>query len=642
MRERPPSQNIVVEDVIDFLRKIPPFQFLETQVLGELASRISLAYYPAGTVMLEQDGPPSSSLFVIKKGGAKVAVRALDNAENLVDYRSAGDLIGFASLTADDRSRTTVTVTQDTICYVIGREDFLSLLEANPQVREYLHRSFLRRYLDKTIHEMRARRIFSGGGERLLFTTPVGALATSEAVAAPATVSTQAAAALMSSRRISSLVLLDAAGSPVGIITDRDIRDRVVAAGRPLGEPVANVMKRDLVTAESRDYCFEALLSMIQHGIHHLLVTENGRLRGIVTNHDLMILQGTSPLSVAREIEHQQDIAGLAAVSRKLDRVVGLLLKEGATAGGILRVVGEMNDHIVRRALEIGLRAIGPAPVAWAWLGLGSEGRREQVFRTDQDNALIYEEPPAGRDGEKARSWAAAFASFAGEALLACGFPPCPAGIMASNPAWRQPLGAWRRLYAEWIRNPAGDGLMKSAIFLDFRVITGDAYLGESLRDHIVSLLADQRVFFNFLVNAVVRNRPPIGFFGSFTVEKNGEHKDHFNLKARGINPLLDLVRFLSLERGIRETATVARIAALRERRALAASDAEELLQAFDFLLLLRLHHQFRQLSEGLPLDNFIDPRQLTHLEKRTLKEAFHVIARLQGHILERYRVAVL
>ena len=230
-------------------------------------------------------------------------MRSSDSEEIVIDYRSEGDAIGFLSLYSGDRSRTDVTAVEDTTCYLMPREPFLALLEAHPEVREYFHRTFLAKYMDKAFTDMRSRSQLFGSGEKLLFTTAVGDLITHPVVTASRDVSIRAAAQLMSHHGISSLVLVDGDTVPIGIITDRDLRDKVAARGRDTAEPVANIMSTSLIKADAADYCFEALLTMLRHNIHHLLVVDEGRLRGIVTNHDLLILQGTSPISVVREIE---------------------------------------------------------------------------------------------------------------------------------------------------------------------------------------------------------------------------------------------------------------------------------------------------------------------------------------------------
>jgi len=641
MRERPRGQGVAVEEVVEFLRRVPPFQFLEEPALRELARAVTPAYFPAGTVILRQDGPPSEHLMIIKKGGTKVFVRTAEREEALVDFRGEGDVIGFLSLYTGDRSRTTVEATQDTICYLVAEADFRRILDANPAIREYLHRAFLRKYLDRTLHEMRTRSLLVGGGERLLFTTPVGELASTAVATAPVTVSIREAAEAMTGRRVSSLVLLDAAGAPAGIVTDRDIRDKVVAAGRDVAAPVAGIMSAPLVSADARDYAFEALLAMIHHNIHHLLVLEEGRLRGIITNHDLMVLQGTSPLSVVQEIEHQPEVAGVARAARKVHHVVGLLLKEGARAANVARVVTEITDRIVRRVLDIAEREVGHPPVPWAWLALGRAGRGEQVFLSAQDNALVYEEPADPAAAAAAQDWAARCAAFACDALAACGFPPAPEGRTAADPRWRLPLAAWQERFSEIVGAPADPGLAGTAGLFDFRVVSGDMLLGERLRDHVAATLAGRRAFFAALGARALASHPPIGFFGSLVVEKTGEHKDRLNLSARGLAPLVDLARYLALEHGVREPGTLERIEALRARGVLDGELADELVAAFDFLLLLLVHHQFRQRADGEEPDAFIDPSRLTPLEKRTAKEAFHLLARAQEELLPDAKPAI-
>jgi CBS domain-containing protein len=213
---------------------------------------------------------------------------------------------------------------------------------------------------------------------------------------------------------------------------------------------------------------------------------------------------------------------------------------------------------------------------------------------------------------------------------------------MASNPLWRQPLRAWKRHFSEWIQAPTGGGPLNAMIFFDFRVLHGDTLLGDRLRDHVVARVADQRAFLSYVVNQVVANRPPIGFFGSFVVEKGGEHKDQLNLKARGLNPLVDLVRFLALEKGVRATGTLARIDALREAHADLRDRAEELAQAFEFLTLLRAHAQYERVGSGAPVDNFINPNRLSNLEKRSVKEAFQLVSSLQDRLVERFKASIL
>jgi CBS domain-containing protein len=629
---------MIIEETIDFLSRIPPFQFLESEVLGRLASSATMEFYPKGSAILHQEGPPSEYLRVIKKGGVKVFIKSDKGDEVLIDYRSEGDAFGFLSLVGGDKSRATVVAVEDTICLLIKRETVVKLLDTHPTFTEYFLKSFLNKFLDKAYQEMRTKSFLYGAGDKMLFTTPVGELATKEVVTARQDISIREAAEMMSGKGISSLVIVEGGGAPVGIITDRDLRDKVVARGKDVEDPVNTIMSVALIKAEARDYCFDALLRMIRFNIHHLLIVDEGRLKGVITNHDLMMLQGTSPISIAREIEGQNKVEGLVPAAKKITGMVRLLLKEGAKASNITRIITEINDRLVRKIMEIAEAKVGPPPVSYCWIVYGSEGRKEQTFRTDQDNAIIYADPASAGEEEAARHYFAGFAEFARKALVSCGFPVCSGGYMASNPKWRQPLRTWKTYFSEWTTTPTPEAILLSVILFDFRPVYGDMTLAEKLRAHLLEAVGKQDMFLAFMANMTVSLRPPLGFFRTFVVEKSGEHKDKLNLKFRCVAPLIDIVRLYSLEKGVGETATLERIDALRNRHDVIAEYGDELEHAFEFISLLRIHHQFDQMEAGLEPDNFIDPNRLGNLEKRMLKESCQLISRIQDAIAKQYK----
>jgi len=626
---------MILEEVINFLKKDPPFQFLDDATLKSVAGSLSMEFYPKDTVILKQDGPPSDSLRIIKKGGVKVLMRAESGEDVVIDYRGEGDNFGFLSLIGRDKGKTTVIAIDDTICYTLYKDKVLKLLETSPAVTEYFM-SYLSRYVDRTYREMQNRSIFRSS-DRFLFTTPAGDIAT-EVITVGEDTTIQEAAQVMVKNKISSLIIRDKRNVPVGIVTDKDLREKVVAKGRSASEPVRNIMTISLIRVDARDSCFEAVLKMIKYNIHHMLVIEDGDLKGIMTNHDLMLLQGTSPLSFANDIENQQSIDGLIAVSTKINNIVGLLLKEGARASNITKIITEINDRLVKKVLEIAERQHGHPPVPYCWIVFGSEGRKEQTFKTDQDNAIIYSDPESEEEEEEAKKFFPGFTSFVKEGLIKIGFPLCPADYMASNPQWCQPFNVWKRHFAHWISEPTPEAVLKSLIFFDFRPLYGNFSLAEKLRNALKSMIEGQGIFLGHMANQIVKNTPPVGFFKSFVVEKTGEHKDEFNLKVKGLTPLVDVVRLFSLERGIRETSTLGRIKALRDIHPIVKQYADEVEQAFEFIMVLRIDHQFGQIRENRKPDNFINPNKLSNIERKTLREAFHLISKLQGQIIEIYK----
>ena len=629
---------MITEDVIEFLKNVPPFQFLEEKTLQGIAGGLSMEFYPKGSMILHQDGPPSEYLRIIKKGGVKVFIKADKGEEVLIDYRSEGDSFGLLSLVGGDKSRANVVAVDDTICYLLNKAAILKLVDSVPAFTEFFLKSFLNKFIDKTYEEMHNKSLLFGGGDKLLFTTPVGEIAARNVMTAPETISIRKAAEIMSERRYSSLVIVDEQGVPAGIVTDRDLRDKVVSKGRTGNEKVSDIMSVSLIKTEARDYCFEALLKMIRYNIHHLLVVDQGKLMGIVTNHDLMMLQGTSPISLVREIESQQTIDGLVPAARKTNEIVGLLLKEGARASNITRIISEINDRLVKKIIEIAEKEFGSPPLPYCWMVFGSEGRKEQTFRTDQDNAIVYEDPLTEKEDAEARTYFSVFSAFIRDSLIKCGFPRCPANYMASNPEWCQPVKIWKKYFSSWVYTPTPDAVMKSLIFFDFRPLYGDFRLADSLRDFLSSFLDGQMIFLGYMANMVIKNTPPVGFFKSLIVEKSGEHKDELNLKVKGIAPIVDIVRLFSLEKGIKETSTLERLSELRERHTIVREYADELEHAFEFIMLLRIQNQFEQIEADRIPDNFINPKKLSNLEKKTMKESFTLISKLQDIIIERYK----
>lgn len=631
---------MLIDDIIDFMKKVPPFQFLDDDALRNITADISMEFYPKGITIHYQGGPAPEYLYIIKKGGVRVFIKN-ENEEVFVDFRGEGDLIGYLLIFGGEKSRANVVAVDDTICYLIKRGAIQSLMSTNPSVRDFFHKSFLRRYLDKTFEEIQNKALVHGAGDRILFTMPVGEFASKEVFTAGEDITIQEAARIMAQQKISSLILVDADGRPSGIVTDRDLRDKVVSKGKNCGDPVMDIMSFPHVRSDMNEYCFEAIIKMVKHNVHHLLVMKDDKLKGILTNHDIMLLQGTSPLSIVKDIDSQKTVEGLMPVSMKINNIVGLLLNEGAKASNITRIITEINDRLVRKIIHFAEQQFGEPPVPYCWITFGSEGRKEQTFKTDQDNALIYADPASAEEEKAAQEYFRQFAFFVRDGLLKCGFPSCPADFMATNPKWRQPLNVWRKYFMNWIFTPTSDAVLNSVTFFDLRAVYGEMRLVEWLRDYIHPIVKDQKVFLGHIANMAIKNMPPIGFLKTFVVEKSGEHKDKLNLKVKGLAPLVDLVRLFALEKGIRETSTVERIQILREVHTIVKEYADELIHSFEFIMLLRIQHQFEQLKEEKEINNFIDPDRLSNLEKRIAKETFQLISKIQDMVIERYKVMI-
>ena len=636
----PENTPVNLEEALSFLRKVPPFQFLDEHLLRKVAGCLSLTVYPKDTVVLKQHGPPSDCVRIIRRGAVRVMMESPESGEEVIlDYKGEGDNFGFLSLIGGDRQRTTCIADDDTTCYVLSKECVYDLLEASPAFSEY-YMAYLSRYVDRTYQEMRQRSLSYAGGDQHLFVTPIGDIAVKPiTIGEEATI--QEAARIMAEHKISSVIVVDPGGAALGILTDRDFREKVVAQGRPVTDPVRHIAQRSLIQVDARESCFETLIKMVQHNIHHMPVVKDGTLCGVVTNHDLLLLQGTSPLSLVHDILNQTTVAGLAPLAQKTNNVVGLLIKADAKAGQITRVITEINDRMIARVLEIAEERFGPPPLPYCWVLFGSEGRKEQTFKTDQDNALIYTDPLTPALAAEARTYFKRFTEFLAESLMALGFPRCPAGYMAVTPDWCQPLKVWKGYFSRWVNEPVPENLLRFLVFYDLRSIHGKVSLAQDLRESVVKALAGKKLFLGYMANKVLEFTPPIGFFKTFVVEKSGEHKDKFDLKVKGITPLLNAVRLFAMEKGLKETGTLERLEALRKSHSIVRDHFEEIDHAFEFVMMLRIHHQFEQIQQGLPPDNFINPNDLSNLERKMLKESFNLMSRIQGLIVEQWKTFI-
>lgn len=634
------ASSSVTESVVTFLEKIPPFQFLPVAELRSLAKRTSLEYFPKDSVILAAGRRASDSLYIVQKGAVKLAIRTQVGKELVLDIRGEGEVFGLLSIVSRDVARLDVVAVEDTFCYSIAGEDIQEIIGRYREVSDYLLRTSLTRYMDRSLNELRTQVNLLGNAERLLYSLSVADVVKRVAVVCSPSTSIRGAAQLASREDTGAVFIVGDDGRAQGVVTDRDFAKKVVAGGLPGEAPVEQIMTSPVVSVEGSERIFQALLAMLGRDIHHVLVIENGLPKGVLTSHDLMVLQGKSPLSLARHIEQQQTLEDLAAAQKRVGDLLPLLMREGAKASHITRVVAELNDRVTTKILELAVKTLGPPPVPYCWVVMGSEGRREQTFKTDQDNALIYADP-AEEERPRAEEYFAALAEFVAEALEHCGYPRCPGGYMASNPRYRLSLAAWQRTFDVWIDEAEYHATEDATILFDMRPVAGDLSLCVKLWSHVTDRLKSAGFFKLILGSITVSRKPPLGFFRTFVVERGGAHKEQLDVKSFGTGPIVDAARLFALDAGVNHTNTVDRLAALQAGGYLDGTTLTDMQEAFEFLTLVRLENQLQQAREGVPLSNYISPRKLTHLQKGLLREAFQTVARVQAVIDDRFRTAV-
>lgn len=445
----------------------------------------------------------------------------------------------------------------------------------------------------------------------------------------------------LSREGVGSIVVLDADGAAVGIVTDRDFRRKVVAEGRdPVATAVGAIMSRPLVTLPPEAFAFEAVLEMTRHRIRHVVLVEAGRAIGVVSSRDFLALQTTHPVTLAREITRAGSLDALAALAARVTTLVRRLVDERGTAYDIGQIVAELNDRIVVRVLALTAGALEEAgedapPLRYCWLAFGSEARREQTLRTDQDNGLVYEDPPPPL-AARAAAYFRCFAEKAIRGLVHVGFPPCPGDAMASNPAWCQPVSVWEGYFRRWMREAGPEHVLAACIYFDLRPVGGTievaARLLEAVRD-----APRHRAFLGYLARDVVERRVPLTLFGNVAVPRSGPHRGAVDLKGAGSLQLTGAGRLYGLSLALDETNTIDRIRAAAAHGIFGPAEARDISDAYQHLTRLRLVHQLENLDRAEAADNYIVPSRLSRADALLMREALKTISGVQDGVRERF-----
>ncbi|UTF48935.1 DUF294 nucleotidyltransferase-like domain-containing protein [Desulfomicrobium sp. ZS1] len=630
------TQPAGYDSIITFLETTLPFSELERQSLLRLARTCLVDFFPAGTRLLRRGVSEVDGLYLVQKGAIRLF---LEDEGVLMDIRTDGASLGALSLFNGEKAAMDAETVEDTFIIKIPRERFFEAVHLNPAIPRFYLKSFADTFLSKAFEEMRCKAQPAHEDHSLhLFSNPVGGLVTREPVSVPFGLSIQAAAKEMIRHNTGSLLFREPSGEICGIITDTDLR-KAMALGLDLQAPAETVMTTPVESIDAGAVCFDALLTMMSKNIHHLVVKSNNTLQGVISSHDIMLLQGRSPMSVFREIASRTTIAGLYPLHDSITPVIRTLVQQGAKAGNITRMIAILNDQIMSKLLDLMLRELGPPPVKFCLLLMGSEGRREQTFATDQDNALVTENCGVDFLERAAETYFSAFTERMVGHLINCGFPRCPGDMMASNPAWRGSLDAWKGRVNTWTATPEPERVLASSVFFDFRGVYGHKDLAENLRQHVTNACAGKDLFLRYLAADCLNAKPPLTFFKNFMVEKDGAHKNTLDIKTRGLLPFMDFARVMALYHGIRETSTLGRLELLHQEGHLSRDLFHEAREAFEFLLHSRLMHQLEQMEQGILPDNRLDPGKLSSLEKRTLREAFGVTTALHGVLREVFRL---
>ena len=595
-----------LKDMADFLQQTPPFDQLDEQRFEYALDHVEAMYVNQHNCA-EVLRPDDAQLFVVRSG----AFDLLDNRNNQIERLETGDLFGYTALLTGRSSSDKLDVLSDGILYCWDESTF----------------NYLRRYsnaFERYFIQAQTQRLLTGQPgdkpSRDWTERPLSSVISRELVAIDSQTTILDAAVCMSDNKISSLLVVDD-GTLRGILTDRDIRNRVVAKALSYEVAVAAVMTSMPQTVYARQSVFDALTVMSQANIHHLPVLDDNDMPiGMITTTDLLKQQRSEPVFLMNALFKAPSREALIAEAQNVPDYLRTFAMRVKDIGMIGRLLASLTDAMTRKLIRLYEQAHGSAPVAYVWMSFGSQAREDQTLSSDQDNGLLL------ADNVKAgqRAYFQSMAEFVCTGLAECGIRLCPGNVMAMNPKWNKTSLEWREQFKKWIHSPTPDAIMHSMIFFDSRMIAGNAKLYRDHRD-AVAKLAQRDIFLANIARHVGELDVPLGLFNRLRT-KSEEGGDYIDIKTQGVAVINDIVRLYALGEGLTMPATPARLAALEHSPLLTAVDNQNLLEAWQFLTQLRLAHQLRLDGDSLEPVNSLDPEKLSTLERRQLKAAFRII----------------
>ncbi len=609
-------------EIRDFVASHPPFDALPTDIQNELTPSLSIRYIRRGREFPPGDAPDTPLVYLVRRG----AISLFDEGNKLLTKLGEGDLYGDHCVVTQEKVDHG-EATEDTLVYLIPCETMNSLQKSFPDFARFFEPESRDRL------KLALERISKNPNGQSLANMKVRDLVKRKPICIERNKTVHEAARHMSEAGVSSLLVSEDSKRLAGILTDRDIRSRLVAEGKPLDTPVNDIMTTGILSIDGDSSAFDALMIMTQEGIHHLPVTGDGGLLGMLTTTDLVRQESSNTVYLAGKVRKAKTLDDLIEASLRVPELQLHLVNAGGTAQHVGNAVTVVTDAFTRRLIKRAEEKFGPPPVPYAWIAAGSQARYEQSAHSDQDNGMIISDEMKPGDDEYFRE----VAKYVNAGLDKCGYIFCPGDVMASNDKWRQPAKVWMKYFHDWIWKPEPMALMLASIFFDMRVVHGDASLLEGIQTKMLEESKKNNFFLAFMASNALSHRPPLGFFRDFVLVHDGEHNNTLDLKHSGIVPVTDLARLFALAEGLPETNTIARLKAAGGTPSLSTGASADLVDAYEFISTLRVQHQARQIRNGEKPDNYVPPGEFSKLEREHLKDAFRVIHKIQESVYNRY-----
>ncbi|WP_411030419.1 DUF294 nucleotidyltransferase-like domain-containing protein [Spongiimicrobium sp. 3-5] len=636
-------KNTISERVADFLKNFPPFNEFAPEDLESLSEEIMISYKEKSAIIFTENDAPHTHFYIVHKG----AVALIKGKENtIVDICDEGDIFGLRPLMANEKYKLEAKAHEETILYAVPITLFRPYVIKNKEIGNFLIESFASNTRNPYSTQHRGK--LYGEPETKETEAPETKLLdlqlvnySKKLVSCSQKATAKDIAETMTRKKVGAMLVCEDK-LPVGIITDKDLRNQVVTGLYPITVTADKIMTTPVITYPPKLTVSQAQMAMMKSNISHLCLTKDGtpktKVVGILSKHDIMVALGNNPAVLIKAIKRARKYKQIKSIRHSIMALLRAYLDENIPMTLTSKIISELNDTCIKQIIRIALGKMdSPPPVKFSWLAMGSQGRSEQLLHTDQDSALVFEDVPKEKHAETTEYFLE-LARNVTKGMHTIGYEYCPAEMMASNPKWCLSLTEWKTLINHWITNPGPDEVLMSSIFFDYNLSYGDPKLVESITDHIFESVKQHPVFYYHLAGGALQNPSPTGFFRQFLVEQNGAHKDFFDLKRRALMPLIDAARVLILSHSVKH---INNTAARFEKLAELEPNNNEFYLACSYASKALLKFRTKQGLLHNDSGRFIALDKLTKEEKIKLKRTFKTVKELQELIAIRFKAAI-
>ena len=602
-----------------FISNIHPFNNLNTFELDDLVEDLDIVYFKANSIVQAQDSNPEFLYFVLKG-----LIQEINDDEVLSVY-SKGEIFDSVSL-IKNHSKNSFVAIEESICYALKKERFMQILSSNQQLENYFFQSISDKLNNNILNE-------KNKDMANIMIAKVKDAKVHKAVIVDTNKTIFEAAKIIKQEKIPTLLLKNEAGE-MYIVTDSDFRQKVILNRMDYDDLVVKIASKGLIYINEDDFLFNAQLQMAKHGLKRVVVKNDyDEIVGILDQISLSSFFATNTFAVSNQIINAETLEELKEASHSFIKIIKSLNAKGVKIEFISKLINQLNKKLLDKLYKI----LAPKELIGksCLVVMGSEGRAEQILRTDQDNALIISDDCSISE-EKLREFTHLFT----ETLVDFGFPRCEGNIMVSNPYWCRKQSDFKELIYEWVNSPSGDNFMNIAIFYDALCVSGDIEIIKELKNYLFKISSNSQSFYTNFARVINSFDVPLGFFDGFVFNsKDEKHKDEIDIKRGGIFIIVQGIRSLSIQNRVLNTNTIKRINSLKELKVLDDESAKELIMAFNILNSLKLKASLEKLDKKEKIDNFVNPNRLTIMEKDLLKESFKIVNKLKKRLENHFKL---